>query len=172
VTILVLSDTHLNSTKDIPAALLHLDKPIDRVIHAGDVTSREFLNRLSDIAPVESVRGNMDGGLMAADILEKQIIDLDGFRIGVVHGRFGGSETVRYARSQFRHVDLIVFGHTHVPFLEKVANVLLMNPGSLTQPREGNPPSFGLIETNGGSAECRIVTPVEKGVKVLAVATL
>jgi len=53
--------------------------------------------------------------------------------------------------------NIVLFGHTHVPYLEKVGGVWFMNPGSPTYPRGGSRPGYGLIEINGAQIEPRLI---------------
>lgn len=63
--------------------------------------------------------------------------------------------------------DVVILGHTHVPYVKKIENTLILNPGSVGQPRDGNPKaSFAIIDTQGLTAEIkRVEYDIESVVK-------
>jgi putative phosphoesterase len=99
----------------------------DRILHAGDINSRRVLDQLAEIAPVDAVAGNAD--LFRHGLPLTSLIEVEGRRIGLVHGHGGWSRYLRSkVRDQFGYdeehylkivqrsfgpVDAIVFGHTH-----------------------------------------------------------
>lgn len=130
----VLSDTHMEQ----PDAKLferinQCFQDVDLVLHAGDITNLVVLEAL---APLETlaVCGNMDDHLVSANLPVKRILELEGHKIGLIHGwgAPNGLET-RISR-EFQGVDCIVFGHSHQPTNYKKGGVLYFNPGS---PRQG-----------------------------------
>ncbi len=103
----------------------------DAILHAGDVCVAETLDELAQFAPVHVVRGNNDGPDVAAwgapDRLE---LDIGGVAIGMIHD--SGPATGRAARLAkiFPAADLVVFGHSHIPWDETVGTQRAVNPGS------------------------------------------
>jgi hypothetical protein len=145
----VVSDTHLDGPAPVlPPGLAEALKGVSRILHAGDVIAPAVLDELAAIAPVEAVCGNMDGAEIRARLPEKRIVEVGGFRIGLIHGRFGGAETARYAFDQFRTsgVAAVAFGHTHEPFYEVCSGVLLFNPGSAAGRMPARFASVGVLE--------------------------
>lgn len=145
----VVSDTHIPyRAKKLPDPLLSGLKKADLIIHAGDWQSLEVYETLRQLAPVEGVAGNTDGPEVVRQFGWKKIIDVGPYRLGVVHGHGGErSKTEERVFLSFRDegVDLIIFGHTHVPALKKRNGVLLFNPGSPTDKRRMPHYSYGLI---------------------------
>lgn len=150
--ILVMSDTHgwdYNAKKAVEK-----EQPFDVLIHLGDVqeTETEFL-RYSGVGfdtPAYFVEGNCD---RTGIYPESQIVELAGHRLFLTHGnRFYvtfGTEELRdeAARNQ---CDIAIYGHTHRPELED-GDVLVLNPGSMTSPRqEGGQPSYMVMELLSG----------------------
>ena len=135
--VLVTSDTHLRSGAKLPNALLELAARADRILHAGDVTDPDVLDVLSTFAPVDVVRGNCDGFDLFDRAPEWSVIDIAGVRVGMVHD--AGSSAGRHARLRERFgpdIGVAVYGHSHLPELERVADgLLVINPGSPTQRR-------------------------------------
>jgi len=141
----IISDTHLNYVTDgfkkiIEEAFAHMDT----IIHAGDITGLpvlEFLSRWD----LKAVRGNMDGPELYPILPEKRIEDIGGKQIGIIHGKgppYGLEELVY---NEFDNVDIIVFGHSHMPFYTKKGNTILFNPGSFRKPHTP-PGTMGVME--------------------------
>ena len=144
--VVVLADTHLKSTskRGLPdKALTHL-RTADVILHAGDVTEAVLLDELRTYAPVHAVLGNNDTGMVLPDT---ELIDLDGVIVGMIHD--SGQRIGRAARmrKRFPTADVVVFGHSHIPWNEAGADgQLLFNPGSPTQRRAQPHPTLGLLE--------------------------
>ena len=152
----VLSDTHLREGKSLPRFVWEHLTQIDMIIHAGDVTHMGLLEELACIAPVRAVRGNCDGWDLS--LPDRDIIECEAWRIGLVHGNAGkGNSTPERAYTEFRDlsVNLIVFGHSHTPFMEWRNGILMFNPGSPTDKRRELQYSFGLLEIQPGKVEAK-----------------
>ena len=102
-----------------------------------------------------SVVGNCD----RADGARENTLELEGHRILLTHGHlYRVKQTMNhlYYKAKEAGYDIVVFGHTHAPFLEKADGIWFFNPGSPTFPRNGRP-TYGLMELRPGHAELRIV---------------
>ncbi|NLZ39076.1 MAG: metallophosphoesterase [Firmicutes bacterium] len=146
----VLSDTHIPTrAKYLPAALFAIFEGVDLLLHAGDLVVEDVLMELKTIAPVEAVAGNMDPPSLKQKLGRKKILELAGFRIGLIHGDYGSErhKTPQRALEAFEReqVDCVVFGHSHQPYLQKHNGILLFNPGSPTDRRREPRPSCGLL---------------------------
>lgn len=149
----VLSDTHIPSrAKALPEIVLQAFQEVDYIIHAGDITSPEVLDTLNTLAPVIAVSGNVDPDKLRAILSDKEIVALDGYRIGVTHGHGSTGKTLDRVIKCFQNdpVDCIIFGHSHIPYCEKKDHVLLFNPGSPTDKRRNRFYSFGILELGSG----------------------
>jgi hypothetical protein len=146
----VISDTHIPyRAKQLPEIVLNKLKGVDLIIHAGDWQTLKVYEILRRLAPVEGVAGNTDEEEVVRQFGWKKIIPVGSYRIGVVHGHGGDrSKTVDRVLNRFEHdqVDVIIFGHTHIPFLEERHGVILFNPGSATDKRRQLKYSFGLLQ--------------------------
>ena len=154
--IAVLSDTHLREGKSLPRYVWENLTEIDLILHAGDVTHMGLLEELACIAPVRAVKGNCDG--WDVSLPERDIIECEEFRIGLIHGNVGqGNSTPERAYAAFEGsaVDLIVFGHSHIPFMEWRNGILMFNPGSPTDKRRELQYSFGLLEISQGQLKAK-----------------
>ncbi len=152
VRVLVLADTHLPDGTDrtLDPRVLDAAADADAVLHAGDVTGGELLDRLAVLAPVHAVLGNNDVSLRGR-LPEEVRLDLDGVDVAMVHdaGARQGRPT-RMAR-RFPGADLVVFGHSHQPEnLDQADGPRLFNPGSPTQRRRAPTRTVGILELDRG----------------------
>ena len=110
---------------------------------------------LKTIAPVVAVHGNCDYDL---GLNNAEIIDVEDVKIGLAHGVVypkGDTQQLYYLAKEL-DVDVMITGHTHQASIQQVKDVLLLNPGSPTQPRMSEP-SVMLVEINGSEVEAEIV---------------
>ena len=157
--VVVLADTHINGSGHgrLPDAAWKSLHTADAILHAGDVVSATFLDELGELAPVYAVLGNNDRGLVGL-VPENVELDLDGVRVAMVHdsGPRRGREQRMQAR--FPNADLVVFGHSHIPWdAPGAGRQRLFNPGSATQRRSQPARTFGVVRIAKGVARTRIV---------------
>ncbi|TLS37570.1 metallophosphoesterase family protein [Pseudalkalibacillus caeni] len=144
----VISDTHMpGMAKSLPEPLMQGLKGVDLIIHAGDWKTLDVYNSLSELAPVKGVVGNIDGEEIKAEFPEKQIIQAGPFRIGIIHGHGKKKTTEKRAIEAFEgeSVDMIIFGHSHIPLKKEHDGVLLFNPGSPIDKRRQPEYSYGMV---------------------------
>lgn len=147
----VVSDTHLpRFGRSLPPALVRgLTKAgVEAIVHCGDLVEKLAIDLLEEIAPVFAVVGNNDGKELHRLLGKRGIIETCGRRIGVVHGHEGrGRSTVDRAFNSFadERVDLILFGHSHIPYRARRDGILLLNPGSPTDKRFNPLFSYGIV---------------------------
>ena len=154
-----MSDTHLpRFGRVLPRALLDGFEAagIDRIVHAGDWTDPLALTLLETVAPVDGVAGNNDGPVLHERFGTRRVLDIDGVRIGLTHGHLGpGSTTPERAGRAFedeKHLGAIVFGHSHIPLVERVpSGTWLVNPGSPTDRRRQPACSWALMTIEDGA---------------------
>jgi putative phosphoesterase len=107
----------------------------------------DLLHDLGLIAPVYAVLGNCDWNLWI--LPAKRIVSCGRYKIGLTHGYLGrGKDTPERAFNTFadEHVDVIVFGHSHIPYHEVREGIILFNPGSPTQKRGHAQYSMGILK--------------------------
>ncbi len=154
----VVSDTHIPSRAwELPQLLLKTFTGVDLIIHAGDITMLRVLDELGRLAPVVAVAGNMDSREVCEKLGKTRLLELEGFRIGVLHGHGGYGNIRSRVLAAFPDVDCIVFGHTHAPCCERHDDVLLFNPGSPTDRRQQPRASFGLLHLGRGEIRGEII---------------
>jgi putative phosphoesterase len=137
----VVSDTHGLLRNEVYAAF----DGVDEILHAGDVGDAAILTELGVIAPVRAVFGNVDGWDVREEASEKQEIERLGHKIAVVHGHQWGAPRVGDLLEAFHDFSVVVYGHTHIPLIEKTAGPLVVNPGSAGHQRFGKPVTAALL---------------------------
>jgi uncharacterized protein len=138
VRLLLLADTHLPTrAKDLPAQVWAEVERADLVVHAGDWVSADLLDRLEERSRrLLACWGNNDGADLRARLPHTARATLEGVRVAVVHET--GGRTGREARADAEHpdTDLLVFGHSHIPWdTTSPGGLRLLNPGSPTDRR-------------------------------------
>jgi putative phosphoesterase len=136
--LVIMADTHLpKRARDLPAELWTAVDAADVVIHAGDWVDASLLDDLERrSARLIGVFGNNDGPELRTRLPEIARADVGGLRMAVVHetGPAGGRE--RRCAARFPDCDLLVFGHSHIPWdSEAPGGLRLLNPGSPTDRR-------------------------------------
>ncbi|MDD3368742.1 MAG: metallophosphoesterase [Lachnospiraceae bacterium] len=143
--ILIVSDTHRHN--DSLYKLLERVAPIDLLIHCGDAEGSEY--EIADAAgcPTQMVTGNND---FFSDLPSECEFMVGDYKVWVTHGHtyhvaMGNEEIKEEARS--RGVDIVIYGHTHRPVVDLEDDVIALNPGSMSYPRqEGRKPSYIIME--------------------------
>ncbi|WP_186579268.1 metallophosphoesterase family protein [Aquibacillus kalidii] len=147
--IVVIADTHMpRMAKTIPKKLLSDLEAANLVIHVGDVQTVEVLKAFEKFAPLVGVYGNVDDSDIQSRFPNSLLLELDNLTIGITHGHGKSRTTEKRAieKFQFEDVDIIIFGHSHIPILKQYEDILLFNPGSPTDKRREKQFSYGIIE--------------------------
>ena len=140
--IFVLADTH----NRLPEHVKDIGKNADEIWHLGDVCAETILDELRAIGPrVSVVRGNCD-----SNFEWPLVVDLarGGLKFRLQHIAPDDPP---------EEVDVLLHGHTHVPRNERRGRVLFLNPGCVTRPNRGAPPSVAWLEIAGGKIEWKLV---------------
>ena len=135
----VISDTHGHVPSGVPQAF----KDADLIIHAGDIGDQALLDKLSKIAPLVAVRGNMDFGKWAGRLPQTEVIEIGPIVLYVLH--IANRLNADPEKSGFK---AIISGHTHRPNVYEENGVTYINPGSASYPKFGQPASAALIQIN------------------------
>jgi putative phosphoesterase len=148
----IVADTH-SHPHPASHALIAAQKP-DGILHAGDIGELAVLDRLAEIAPVTAIRGNIDvhadGARALPDAITIDLRDDTGslatlllFHIAL-HGPHLRADASRLARAE--GADIVVCGHSHVPFVGRDKGLVIYNPGSIGPRRFQLPIVFGVME--------------------------
>ena len=147
----LVSDTHSLIRPELFTVL----SGVDLILHAGDVGGRSVLAELSVIAPVRAVFGNTDApgepGLKAF-----QRLDIEGVSIHVSHGHELGSPTAERLLARYTE-DVIVFGHTHRPLVERAGKRVVVNPGAAGPRRFNLKPSVAKMRVDQSDVSVEIL---------------
>ena len=133
----VISDTHGVLRDEVIEKL----QGCDYIIHAGDVGSKEIIDKLEGITKTFVVRGNNDKGEWGLTLPEYKEIEMDEVLIYVVHNKAD-------IPTDLKEVDLVIYGHSHKFSNEKIDNVVYLNPGACGRKRFSLPLSMAIVEIN------------------------
>ncbi|MET4036761.1 putative phosphoesterase [Bradyrhizobium sp. JR7.2] len=137
ITIGIISDTHGLLRPEALRVLAH----VDHIIHGGDIGDPEIITALRRIAPVTAIRGNVDTGDWATEFAETEFVRLAGRLFYVLHDL----KTLQ-VDPVAEGIDVIVSGHSHVPKINTVDDLLYLNPGSAGRRRFKLPITLARLE--------------------------
>ncbi|MGI6019322.1 MAG: metallophosphoesterase family protein [Marvinbryantia sp.] len=143
--ILIVSDTHRSDYNLM--RVMELERPVDRVIHLGDIEENEgAIQKIVD-CPLDIVCGNND---FWCNLPKEKEITLGKYQVFLTHGHtyFVSLDTQMLKReARARGMQIAMYGHTHRPKIETDQGVTILNPGSLSYPRQqGRQPSYIVME--------------------------
>ena len=142
--IFVLGDTH----NRLPGNIASLADGVDEIWHLGDVCAETILDELRALGPpVILVRGNCDSNPEWPLVVDLVRNDLR-FRLQHISPDEAPDDC-----------DVLLHGHTHVPRNEVIGGVRFLNPGCVTRPNRGSPPSVAFLEM---SAEKKLQWQLER----------
>ena len=147
--ILVVSDTH--GYNDSMYEVIAREAPFDMLIHCGDIHEEYERLRSKVDCTLLVVAGNND---YDADLPRMREFSIGAYKAILTHGhryRLYSDLSSLYYLAVENHADYVFFGHTHVPMIVEEGPVTLINPGSLTYPRQrGRQPSYIVGTVNEG----------------------
>ena len=147
--VLIVSDTH-GRDENLELAV-NREAPFDMLVHCGDVEGREFYIEALAECPCSIVSGNND---FFSDLPREEVIDIEENKVLVTHGHYygvsmGHEEIVE--KTKAKDCQAVIYGHTHRPVVEEEDGILVINPGSLTFPRQqGRRPSYAVMDVEEG----------------------
>ncbi|PYX31814.1 MAG: hypothetical protein DMG77_05255 [Acidobacteria bacterium] len=144
----VISDTHGLLRPEALAAL----RGSRYIIHAGDVGPPQILEKLSAIAPVTIVRGNIDKAAWARKLPETQVLEAGGVSIYVLHDLMQLD-----LKPEAAGFGVVISGHSHAPKQEVRNGVLYFNPGSAGLQRFKLPVTLGRLIVEDGKVRSELV---------------
>lgn len=155
----VISDTHIPVfANKLPKEVVDRLKECDLIIHAGDIVESSAIKEIGKIAEVKAVRGNMDSAELKHTLPEKLVFEAAGKKIGVTHGKGASFKVLSSVEKMFKQkLDIVIFGHSHIPFNEKKNGTLYFNPGSVTDNVFTKRRTFGIIEIDGDDIHSEII---------------
>jgi putative phosphoesterase len=155
--VVVLADTHIpRRAKGLPAGLTPHLESADLILHAGDLLVEDVLYELESYALVRAVKGNVDGwDVRLPEALEFGVEDVS---VAMIHDSWPKKGRWGRMRRRFPGARIVVFGHSHIPWLEDEDGLMLLNPGSPTDRRRAPEHTFALLRVEGGEARAEILS--------------
>lgn len=145
--VLIVSDSHRDNSNI--EKILKKVKPIDMLIHCGDAEGAErYIQQLAE-CPIYVVAGNND---FFSTLQKELVFNIDKYKVFLTHGHYyyvsmGTERLVEEAK--LRGVDIVMYGHTHKPLIDIRDDIVIINPGSISYPRqEGRKPTYIIMETD------------------------
>ena len=153
--ILVMSDTHGNLENAKYVLEKVISTGVKTVLHCGDyISDARLLQKFYPEIEVYGVYGNCDVGFGGA---YSEVVTLEGVAIYMSHGHKYGVKWGEYeevAIDAIAHeAQVAICGHSHEAYLQKEQGILIMNPGSLTLPRDSRYPSYGILDLEAGQVK-------------------
>lgn len=152
----VISDTHRNMRAVDQAFQFFKEHGVEKVFHLGDICHDVLDKDIQFDVEVICVSGNMD---YSTDYPPERVYTADGVNFLLTHGH---TLDVRYTlhylvdEAKDKGCPVALYGHTHVPFNARENGVLVINPGSASEPRGGSKASVALIDTNSGDPQAQV----------------
>jgi uncharacterized protein len=163
--LLLLADTHVpKRARDLPEQVWDAVDDAELVIHAGDWVDLDLLDRLeARAARLVAVWGNNYHGAFRERLPEVATVDVGGVRIGVVHETGPAKGREKRCSARFPDLDVLVFGHSHIPWDTTSATGLrLLNPGSPTDRRRQPECTYLTAVGEGGRLRDVVLHPVAR----------
>jgi uncharacterized protein len=160
VLLAILSDTHLpRGERRIPQAALDLCARADVILHAGDLTGMSVLEELRALGPpVTAVHGNVDDPEVRAALPAVVAVWNEDVSIAMTHDAGPAAGRLVRLKQRFPDADAVVFGHSHIPVLERDAEGFqIFNPGSPTDRRRQPHHTMGIAHAEAGTIRFELV---------------
>ena len=154
--ILIVSDTHRYN--DNFEQVIENEGPVDMLIHCGDIEGSEYYYEERVDCPVHMVAGNND---IFSDLPYEEEFMIGGHKVFLTHGHHcyvSLENKILVEEALSRGADIVMYGHIHRPIIDVRSDITVINPGSLTYPRqEGRLPSYIVMEVDRfGYAEYKL----------------
>jgi putative phosphoesterase len=157
----VVSDTHISPTRGVSSldhvAELFRRADVGLILHAGDAGHASVLEGLENVAPTVAVRGNADPLDLIETLPDRIWIEAGSRTVLLLHGHHGKTALKAARAAANPGIDLIVFGHSHKPLIEREGRTILFNPGSPTERRWNPHFGVGLVRVSDAEVEPELV---------------
>lgn len=154
--VVVLADTHIRAgtQRRLPPEVLDVLPEAGVIFHAGDLVTASVIDELRAYAPVHAVLGNNDVEPALRALPTTVQVEVEGVRIAMIHDSGASKGRDARLRRRFPDADVVVFGHSHIPWNQPgLDGQLLFNPGSAIERRAQPHRTFGRLELQAGRVE-------------------
>ena len=155
--LVAVSDTHLESPFKLNPVLIREMEKADLVIHCGDFKEDAVLRFFQERFPLEAVQGNRDSAGIRSQLPERKVIHIGGTKVGICHGWGSPFRLAAKIKARFDPADIIIFGHSHIPFHKKLNGTILFNPGTASGLALKLKKTYGRIIIDQEKILCEIV---------------
>jgi len=161
--ITIISDTHISTiNNNLDHKILDDIRSSDMCLHAGDFVEYKVFEELSSLTKVYGVCGNMDDDKIKKNLPEIKIIEADGIRIALTHGRGAPARILDSVKTIFedtyQNIDMFIFGHSHIPLDKIIDGKIYFNPGSPTDKVFAPCNSYGILNIKNKTITRRLMT--------------
>ncbi len=170
----LLADTHMpGSIRELWPQVYDAFSGVDHILHAGDLHTLEVIDELGKLAPTIVSRGNGDAGIIDERIEDTWIMEWEGIRLAMIHHfPTPGKKPAEIIEAKIDRLfdrdrpDVIVYGHTHDESIHLHGDVLLVNPGSPTLPKNQSTRrgTIGLLDIEAGHVTASLFQITEGGI--------
>ena len=170
----LIADTHVPGTiKALWPQITDAFKDVDYILHAGDLWTIEVIDELNSLAPTYVARGNGDLELTDDRLKDTWLLEFNNVHVGMVHEfptpRRRDNEFILRRRDKIfpeLRPDVIVYGHTHFDEVHQVDNLLCVNPGSPTLPRNQSVQfgTIGFLDISNSKTSASLFQITETGI--------
>ena len=172
----LLSDTHVTKRGELWPQVFDAFVGVDAILHAGDVWAPALLDELEAVAPLHVARGNGDFGVDDERLRDHCVLTFDGATVLMLHdfpspARRGVDFVLQQVAKRFPNEapDVLVCGHTHIEEIHRVGDLLYVNPGSPTLPRNKSLRlgTIGFLTITHGAAQAQLCQLTPSGFEPL-----
>jgi putative phosphoesterase len=155
----IIADTHMKPGQSLPPAVADTLSKTELILHAGDIVSEEALDEIESLGPqVMAIHGNMDSEGLQSRLPAERRIGFGSVNVAMVHDAGPEKGRLERMRERFPEAHAVIFGHSHMPALERgEEDFQIFNPGSPLQRRKAPKHSFGLALLEGGRLTFKVV---------------
>ena len=157
--IAIISDTHMpRGPRRLPPACVARLRAADLIVHAGDLNTLEVLDELRALGEVVAVRGNVDDASVRAALPASAQVTIGALRLAVIHDAGTRQGRLERLRRRFPQADAVVFGHSHIPLLERAGDGFqIVNPGSPTERRRAAHHTMAVGRAHAGELSFELI---------------
>lgn len=151
----IIADTHGYFNPHLPVVF----KGVSLILHTGDIGRPSVIRQLKAIAPVQAVRGNIDGSLRMPRFPLRRLVQVEQVVILMTHFGIWSQDlaTWLWEEHDLERPDVFAYGHSHQAAQRREEGMLYFNPGAAGRARSGGRPSIGILTVRGQAVTGQII---------------